>query len=38
MDFWRALSIEWLENKIGVELGDNGPSKRACKLPNIRPL
>ena len=31
--FWRALTIECLENTIGVELGDNGWPKRACKIP-----
>ena len=33
MDFWRALEIECLENTIGVELGENGRSKRTYKIP-----
>ena len=35
MEFWRALEIECLENKIGVELGDNGWQKRAFKNGKI---
>ena len=31
--FWRALSIEWLENTIGVEYGDNGIPKIDCEIP-----
>ena len=33
MDFWRALAIEFLDNKIGVELGYNGQCNRSSKLP-----
>ena len=33
LDFSRELSIECLENKIGLELGDNGKTKISCKIP-----
>ena len=33
LDFWRELSIECLDNKIGVELGYQKKPKRVCKIP-----
>ena len=33
LDFWRALAIECLENKIEFELGENGRPNRIPKLP-----
>ena len=33
LDFWISLAIDFLENKIGVELRYNGLPKRACKIP-----
>ena len=33
LDFWRSLSIECLENKIGVELLENRRPNRTCKIP-----
>ena len=38
LDFWRALAIECLEKKIGVELGDNGRPNRSCKIPLYVPF
>ena len=32
LDFWRALEIYCLENKIGFELLENGKHKRTCKI------
>ena len=37
LDFWSALAIECLENKIGVELGDNGRPKRSFKVTVYAP-
>ena len=31
--FLERISIECLDNKIGVELGDNVTTKIACKIP-----
>ena len=33
LDFWIELDIECLENTVGVELGNNGQPKIACKIP-----
>ena len=37
MHFWRALVIDFLENKILVELGDNGQPSRTSKIPMYVP-
>ena len=31
--FWRGLAIEWFDNTIGFELGDNGRPNGYCKIP-----
>ena len=33
LNFWRYLAIYFLENTIGVELGDNGIPKKYSKIP-----
>ena len=33
LDFWRSLAIECLDNTSGVELVENGISKRTYKIP-----
>ena len=33
LDVWRYLAIEWIENTIAVEFGENGQSNGTYRIP-----